>query len=48
MPEERTLDKFIEYAAKSPKIIPFINAIEIQFGELTTIPGTATRGEVLL
>ena len=46
VPEERTLEKFLEYAKSSPKIAPFIGAKDIEFGELSVIAGTATRGAI--
>mmetsp|Transcript_21502 Transcript_21502/g.33137 ORF Transcript_21502/g.33137 Transcript_21502/m.33137 type:complete len:257 (-) Transcript_21502:58-828(-) len=46
VPEERTLDKFLGYAAQSPKLKPFIGANHVVFGPLSKIPGTNTRGEI--
>lgn len=47
VPEERTLEKFLEYAADSPKIAPFMGAASIEYGDLVRIAGTPTRGEIV-
>ena len=46
VPEERTLEKFLGYARESAKLTPFMGCATLQFGELTLIPATATRGEI--
>ena len=46
VPEERTLAKFVHYAATSPKIRPFMEASSIDIGTVSTIPPTQTRGEI--
>ena len=45
--EDRTLDKFVDAAAKSPKLSSFIGAKSIAFGALTTVEATPTRGELV-
>eukprot|EP00588_Corethron_pennatum_P029916 CAMPEP_0194322096 /NCGR_PEP_ID=MMETSP0171-20130528/18288_1 /TAXON_ID=218684 /ORGANISM="Corethron pennatum, Strain L29A3" /LENGTH=222 /DNA_ID=CAMNT_0039080265 /DNA_START=38 /DNA_END=706 /DNA_ORIENTATION=- len=47
VPEERTLEKFLGYAAQSPKLLPFVGAASIRFGETSRIPKTQTRGEII-
>ena len=45
--EDRTLHKFVDAAAKSPKLSSFIGAKSIAFGALTTVEATPTRGELV-
>jgi len=47
VPEERTLAKFVGHAAHSAKILPFLGADRLAFGETSRIPGTPTRGEIV-
>lgn len=42
--ENRGLDKFIDRGFLSPQLQPFIGCSSLEFGEMSRIDGTATRG----